>query len=83
MIINRNNDYTEYICSLCGHKHVVYEDGNFLNEPFEEYYRKIVTSKPIEIETPQGIKTNYIRREHIGYTCPKCNKLQIDVSELD
>lgn len=81
MIIKNNVDSKTMICSICRHAHTINNNGSTTGEPFEEYYRKIKTSEPAIEHTNAGTKICAKFTEHTGYTCPKCNTLQIVVAE--
>lgn len=82
MILKHNSNGKTLICSICGHEHTINDDGTTLNEPFEEYYRKIVRCNPESVITNSGLRKGAAFIEHTGYTCPKCNTLQIVVKEI-
>ena len=85
MIIERKDDCIEYICSLCGHKHIEYADGRKENDPFilKKDKLKVIKTTDELIKTNTGKRRNSIVFEFDGYTCPKCNKLQIDVIDYN
>lgn len=77
MIIVKDNNKTKYYCSICGHKHVAYNDGTSEGEPFQEYERKLVSHKFWEEDTTMGRRSVPHEFQYTGYICPKCNKLQV------
>ena len=79
MNIRRDTDKTVYSCLICGHEYIEYMDGSTKGEPFAISDREIVTHEPVIENTYMGRRQGSVKKTHVGYICPGCGKLQIEV----
>ena len=77
MKIIRDEEFTKYVCSICGHEHIIKSNLTTIGEPFTPYERKIRTYEPWDEDTPCGRMEMPHLVEYDGYICPKCGKVQI------
>ena len=78
MKIIKDEAFTKYVCSICGHKHIIMSDGTTKYEPFRACDRKIKTYEPWEENTTLGVMEVPHLVEYDAYVCPICNTVQMD-----
>ena len=81
MKIIRDEEFTKYICSVCGHKHVIMKDGTVKGEPFQLSATKIKTYEPWYEDTYLGTAEVPHLVEYDAYICPNCETRQMDAAE--